>query len=206
MGDRIKMSDLSFSAFKELLLNPVAIYTFKDNDNGRLYRAATLTEEKLTYNPVTKELLCKETISSVEISRLPQKTLIFKADCFPEPALLFSNSREERKRADYILLAEDNGKRHVVFIELKRTKDLRHGIVAQLKGAACVMDYCNSIMRRFWGQQFSFAQYEERFVSFSNTMGNKPIRIDPKCPIHSTPELFMPLKGHSLTYRQLIRQ
>lgn len=143
-------------------------------------------------------------ISSIEVVGLPRDTFVFKADAFPQPQALFNDINEVRKRADYILLARDSDKKRIVFIEMKRTKDSKHGIVAQLHGAACVMDYCKAVLEHFFGKN-CIVGFEERFVSCIHASGKKGTHPDRTAPIHNIPEQLLKLKGHSITYQQLIR-
>jgi hypothetical protein len=145
-------------------------------------------------------------ISRVEIKNLPQNVFVFKADAFPQPQILFNDVKQVRKRADFILIAsEANGKNRIVFIEMKKNKDNSHEITSQLRGAACVMDYCNSVLRRFWNDSAAVNNYEERYVTISSNQGKRPTRITNNEPLHDTPEKKLRLTGLSFTYRQLIR-
>lgn len=176
------------------------------NGDG-LPRSVTLQEWDIRKDPVTQKVTEIRVISSVTVRDLPNQVFVFRADAFPQPQALFKEEcAHARKRADFILLANEPGKKRIVYIEMKRSKDSENGIIAQLKGAACIMDYCNSVLKRFWGSDTCFVDFEERFVSLSDTMGKKTTRPDRNAPLHNTPDRLLKLKGHSFTYQELIRK
>lgn len=154
---------------------------------------------------IERDNVSGEKIYSIEITGLPMDSFVFKADAFPQPQALFNDVQEVRKRADYILLAKDSDKKRIVFIEMKSSKDSEHGIIAQLRGAACIMDYCNAVLKRVWGDSACVKGFEERFVSCSHASGKKGTRPKRNDPIHNVPANLLKLKGHSITYQQLIR-
>lgn len=179
---------------RELIACDVSVEDY--NENGSSLKKVELVE---------RDNVSGEIISSFVISGLPQESFVFKADAFPQPQALFNDVKEVRKRADYILLAKDSTKRRVVFIEMKRTKDSEHGIIAQLRGAACIMDYCNAVLKRFWGESACITGFDERFVSCAHTSSKRGTHPNRHAPIHNVPEQLLKLKGHSITYQQLIR-
>ncbi len=150
-------------------------------------------------------------VSQVTISNLPDDTFIFKVDAaFPEPDQFFNDIEGVRKRADYILLAQKNDKKRVLFIEMKRTKDSENGIHAQLRGASCVLDYCKAVLLRFLGEETILNGFEERYVSFGGhqhkRLTGRDSATNRNAPLNDSPENMQKLKGHSFTYQQLIRQ
>lgn len=186
------MPENFLTRLRELIACSVSMEDY--NENGSSLKKVELVE---------RDNVSGEIISSVVITGLPMDSFVFKADAFPQPQALFNDVEEVRKRADYILLAKDSTKKCVVFIEMKRTKDSRHGIIAQLRGAACIMDYCNAVLKRVWGEVAR--GFDEHFVSCAHTSskrGTYPNRHD---SIHNVPDRFLKLKGHSITYQQLIR-
>lgn len=180
---------------------PVGKYT----KNGEYSRNVVLEEWRYAKNIETGEYEKVELVSSIEIKDLPENVFVFSADAFPQPQALFNDVREVRKRADFILIAKAPDKQRIVFIEMKRTKDSEHGIVAQLRGAACIMDYCNSILKYFWGDSAVVSDYVPRFVSCSHNSAKRGTRADRTAPIHDIPDRLLKLCGKSFTYQQLIR-
>ena len=197
------MSD-QFDVFNELIANPIVIF---QPTRTAPSRSVVLEEWDIIKDPVYQKVLEIRKVSSVIIKDLPEEVLVFKADSFPQPQALFSAKYAyARKRADFILFANNSGKKRIVFIEMKRTKDSENGIIAQLKGAACVMDYCKAVSNRFLGISKCFNGAEERFVSLSNTIGKRATYPDRNAPLHDTPDCLLKLKGHSFTYHELIRR
>ena len=104
----------------------------------------------------------------LKIIAAPRATIAFKVDAFPAPCGFFRGTRKERKRADYVVIAEDVNRSWIVYIEMKRGTDgSKRDIVAKLRGARCVVAYCRAIGRDFWQQRrfLDANSYEERFVS-----------------------------------------
>src|SRR5690554_1043540 len=89
----------------------------------------------------------KDKDSRVEIRGVPENTIVIKLDSFPDTRTLFNGSRGECKRADYIIISDYNGKKRILFIEMKKTKAQEKDLVKQLKGAACVISYCKEVAK-----------------------------------------------------------
>ena len=104
----------------------------------------------------------------LKILGAPHETIAFKADAFPAPCGFFRGTKKERKRADYVVIAEDVNRSWIVYIEMKRGTDgSKQDIVAKLRGARCLVAYCRAIGQDFW-QESQFLEtnsYQERFVS-----------------------------------------
>jgi hypothetical protein len=139
--------------------------------------------------------------SSAEIKGLPDDTIVFKADSFPAPDTIFTGARGECKRADYVIIANDNGRKRILFIEMKRSKAPECEIIAQFKGATCLVAYCKEIAKFFYDYNDLFEGYEYRYVSFSHTSINKrKTRIDKSAPLHNTPECMMKVQSPNNIY------
>lgn len=103
---------------------------------------------------------------TLEISRIPDDIIAFKTDMFPAPRSIFRNSRNECKRADYVIVARSNNRRWIVYVELKkRGTGERPNIIRQLRGAKCLVAYCRAIAGEFWEEDQFLDSYTERFVS-----------------------------------------
>jgi hypothetical protein len=100
----------------------------------------------------------------VLIRDIPSDAWAIKADLFTQPQAIFRGSKGECKRADYILISEE--KKKIIFIELKQTKEStqRNHIIEQLKGAHCLMHYCQEIVCRFWGVSNFLHGCDKRYV------------------------------------------
>lgn len=130
---------------------------------------------------------------SVTISGLPPDTLVIKVDAFPSPGTLFQGSKGECKRADYAIIADHAGKKRVLLIEMKRTKDSFREITAQLTGGACVIRYCQDIGRTFWKEKDFLNGFQYRFISIGHLSINKrKTKIEKTSGRHDSPD--KPLK------------
>jgi hypothetical protein len=105
--------------------------------------------------------------SYVKIYGLPDDVMVIKADKFHSPSTFFQGNRGECKRADYILISEE--KKCIIFLEMKKTNDSQKEIVLQLKGAQCVMKYCQEVGISFWNKSNFLNGYKHRFVSVCHT-------------------------------------
>lgn len=138
---------------------------------------------------------------SLEIKRLPDEVIAFKADLFPATKGFFRNTRSECKRADYILLARDDERSWILFIEMKGsgTGSLAD-IQAQLQGAQCLVAYCRSVGKRFWGEP-EFLQkedYQQRFISIRNiSVPKKPTMTPPASGSWDRPEEMLKINAPS---------
>ena len=130
--------------------------------------------------------------SFVEISGIPQNTLVLKVDQFPAPSNLFKGNKGECKRADYAIISDYNGKKRTLFIELKKTKSDKKNIIQQLKGAVCVLKYYQEIGKQFWDEPDFLYDFEFRFISFGHTaIRKRRTRIDKSNASHNIPENMM---------------
>ncbi|KHD09575.1 hypothetical protein PN36_25450 [Candidatus Thiomargarita nelsonii] len=183
------------------LFRKEARVALEDGDYGK--KAVTLNEPK-----------CDDHKGySVVISNMPEDAVVIKGDAFPSPTTIFSNSRGECKRADFVIVANIPIKKKtrnlIIFIEMKKGKGGSElEIIQQLKGAWCVIDYCRSIGQRFWKQE-SFLNpndYDYRFVSIRDiAINKKPTRISPLDGLHDSPERMLKINSpHHLQFKQLV--
>ena len=161
---------------------------------SELLHSNTLVDKQSNYSnyKVTlTESQCPE--SSVEILGLPDDSLIVKIDDFFNPSSVFNGSKGECKRADYAIFADNNGKKRIVLIELKKTKDRETEIIQQFKGAACAIKYCQEIGKSFWNVKDFLKDFDYRFVSFAHTsIRKRRTRITKSTSKkHNTPENMM---------------
>ena len=54
------------------------------------------------------------------------------------------------KCCDYLMISAENGKLHLIYIEMKSKKIERGEIIKQFKGASCFIGYCNAIIEYFY--------------------------------------------------------
>ncbi len=134
--------------------------------------------------------------SNVKISGVPEGSLAIKIDIFPSPDKLFLGTNGECKRADFALIADNGRKKRILIIELKRRKDLRNQIERQLKGAACVIEYCKEIARTFYNCDNPLSGFEIRYISFGHTsIAKRKTRIGRDLKIHDRPDRMMKISS-----------
>ena len=129
---------------------------------------------------------------TVYLRDVPDDTIAIKADQFPPPTGIFSNSRGECKRADYVLVAQTETVNWIVYIEMKAgPSGSREEVVQQLKGAECLLAYFRAVGRNFWPNPRFLQEehYKQRFVVIKKVKGEKrPTRLEPPSKVHDTPE------------------
>lgn len=168
------MSDIAIlnEMIKDLARVPVELDAF-----GKTY--ATLVEPQ-------------DPSSNVTIYGLPADAVIIKADVF-DIRSVFKGTKNECKRADYVVIADTGTKKRILYIEMKKNKDLEWSIIAQLKGASCFIAYCRDIAKCFWNENTFLNGFEPRFVSFGHTgsIKKQKTRIEKPTACHNTPERMM---------------
>jgi len=143
--------------------------------------------------------------SEVIIRNLPRDSVVIKADKFPALRQFFIGDKGERKRADYIIISAE--KKVIIFIEIKLgSKNWGH-VLNQLKGAACLLKYCQEIGKRFWNEEMFLEGYSYRFVSIRKTSINKGRSHKyNRAEVHDTPEKAMQLTSpHHLQFNKLAK-
>ncbi|MCC3507052.1 MAG: hypothetical protein JGK23_31010, partial [Microcoleus sp. PH2017_19_SFW_U_A] len=107
---------------------------------------------------------------SVTIDGMPDdaQVIVIKADAFPAPNKIFTSSKGQCKRADFVIVADTPTEKIIFCIEMKKNKDQNKNIIQQLTGAKCFVDYCQEIGKAFWNQQNFLEAYEYRFVSIGH--------------------------------------
>ena len=166
--------------------------------------------QQQTGSPPSVELIDKYT--TVEIKGLPHGSIVIKAEDFKDPPTVFQGSRGESRRADFVIVSNDGIKKWIICIEVKKRRRIHRGrVIAQLRGARCIMDYCKAIGREFWPAKGFLTGYEYRFVGIAGlSIQNQPTRPDPpdglsKRKSHNRPEAFLRILGRqSLYFNELI--
>jgi hypothetical protein len=150
----------------------------------------------LTLNYKRYKVVLKEPqspTSQVEIAGIPQNTFVVKIDKFFDSSTIFNGNKGECKRADYAIITEYNSKKKILCIEMKKTKGSKAEIIQQLRGAICVLKYCQEIGKQFWNKSKFLDGFEYRFISFGHTaIRKRRTRITKKTSLkHDTPENMM---------------
>lgn len=143
--------------------------------------------------------------SKVKIIGIPNNAIVIKGDNFGAPPYSFASTQGECKRADYIIIAERDSKRRMLFIEMKRTKDSEHDVIAQLRGTYCFFEYSKIIAKHFFGTAGFLDGFEPRYVSFSHTAAKSTTRIECKDSCNDEPEKLMKIScPNSKEYNRLV--
>ena len=157
------------------------------------------------------ELKDKQADTNVKIKDIPHNSIVIRADTFEFKHPVFAGSKDESKRADFVIVSIEEAKKWIICIEIKKGHIQRSEVTAQLRGARCVMDYCKSIGKEFWAAKGFLTGYEYRFVGIARlSIQNQPTRtytpsIQSQGELHSRPDVFLQILGSSdLSFHNLI--
>lgn len=103
----------------------------------------------------------------VTIKNIPKNTLVIQSDRFPAPKNFFKDAKGECKRADYVIVSDQENRKFMIFIEMKAGKAETREVIKQLKGSEALMTYCQKIGQLFWQQNF-LTGYKFRFISLKH--------------------------------------
>jgi len=145
--------------------------------------------------------------SEVTIYGLPLDAIVIKVDAFKSPDTILTEARGQRKRSDYIIVANKNDKKNILHIEIKTTKGNEKDIINQLKGSVCFVGYCKEIAKEFWYENDFLSEFNPRFVSITRTgsINKKRTRINKENTPNNTPERMMKLSyPHKPQFNQLV--
>ena len=174
-------------ALRELLVNDAILQLTEKH--GKM--SCFLPEDKANYG--------------FDLLGLPCDALIIKCDRFPTTKnVFFKSDNKECKRADFVLVSESE--KVIMFFELKKSQKSAkaNDIVAQLKGAKCVMDYCESISSSFLGEHCIFKDYIFKYYKgFVNTPQKYPFAKQKTS--NNTPETARTLSGSSAWFGKLMK-
>lgn len=131
--------------------------------------------------------------SIVNIRGVPLNALVIQVDRFKSPDSILSKTNGQCKRGDYIIIANKNSTKIILYIEMKTTKCKENKIIDQLKGAVCFVGYCKVIAKEFWDNPDFLSGYESRFVSFTHTgsIQKRTTKVYRKNQINNTPDRLM---------------
>ena len=144
---------------------------------------------------------------SVSVSGVPNDAIAIKIDQFPLPDKLLADVRSQRRRADFAIISEEAGKKFIVFIEMSKGKKQESEVIQQLKGAQCVISYCQKAGIEFWNKSDFLKDYENRFVSLTNVSMNKQRTVTRRRDgkKHDSPEKMLKINApHGLNLSRLI--
>ena len=145
--------------------------------------------------------------SAITISGVPENGIVIDLDRFWLPEQIFKGSNGQLKRADFVIVANDDGKKVIIYIELKRRKGSKNKIVQQLTGAQCFITYCREIGRAeaFWNQSDFLENYKHRFVSISHTsISMQKTRVSRSEGVHDHPKRMLKISSpHHLEFNHI---
>lgn len=135
--------------------------------------------------------------SSVEIRRLPDDAIVIDLDAnFANDRLFQSGTgRGVCKRNDFLILSVQAS--CAIFLEMKRSSASGSDLTKQLLGGSCVFEYCNCIVKEFFGETF-LKDFKRRFVAVLDTVAAKTPTKAPVPPLHDAPNNYLRLRGKKI--------
>lgn len=161
-------------------------------------------------NHVSVELMDKQSQTTVEITNLPNNSVVIKTEVFEPKKVVFKGLKDERRRADFAIVSIENTKKWIICIEIKSSNIDKDRVISQLRGAKCVVDYYKSVGREFWAANNFLENYEYRFVGIAGITEKKSTRpMNPanqtKTKLHDRPDTFLPIfEQKRLYFKELI--
>jgi hypothetical protein len=136
------------------------------------------------------------------------EVIVIKLDEFFDVRRIFTGSKGECKRADFIIIANTTSEKVILCLEMKKSRDDNSSIIKQLKGAKCFVSYCREIGRLFWNQPDFLQDYQYRFVSIKNISISKTTtssrQFYQKSEIHDQPEKMLKISAKAKHFQELI--
>ncbi|MEN9848654.1 MAG: hypothetical protein RL368_1394 [Pseudomonadota bacterium] len=157
------------------------------------------------------ELILAEADYSVTVNGLSicDEFLVIKADKFDLSTSFFENRNEQFKRADFIIVAELNNRKVIICLEMKAKKDHENKILAQLKGAQCLVEYCKALGKAFWNNKSFLTECTYHFVSIGHIKNSvKPNYTHADIThTHHEPKNLLKIAGaRRIAFNQLLSQ
>jgi hypothetical protein len=138
----------------------------------------------------------------------PDEVIVINLDEFFDVRKIFTGSKGECKRADFIIIANTTSEKVILCLEMKKGKKSNTSITKQLKGAKCFVSYCREIGRLFWNQPDFLRDYQYRFVSIKNISISKTTtssrKSSQKNEIHDQPEKMLKISAKAKHFQELI--
>ena len=155
------------------------------------------------------ELIDLQADTTVEIKGLPHDSIVIRSEDFENPLTIFNRTQGERKRADFVIVVNDeNERKWVICLETKGGNKSRTEVVAELKGAYCFISYCKCIGKSFWESEEFLDGYEYRFVSvarLNDPRKRRTERFHHTEKLHDRPEVYLKIsRMFSIHFSKLI--
>jgi len=137
---------------------------------------------------------------------IPADSFIIRFDKFPDTSDVFFKSKNmECRKADYALVSESE--KVIMFFELKRSSrsySSSKNPIAQLKGACCIMDYCEIIADSFLGVSKMFDEFTRRYyIIHCKSSSKRAFSVEDRVD-NRVPENAMKYGGAFATFKWLI--
>ena len=179
--------------------------------NQMISEAATVPLEKegrkfaiKLRDPKAEEFGAKAKRSEVWIRDAPPDAFIIRADEFPAPKNFFQGDHGENKRADFIIISAK--KEVILYIEIKSGGGDAGDIKKQLNGAACVLNYCKEVGKRFWREKKFLDGYDQRYIGIVNIGENRIPFTRPRRKSGHDVENYMRISSpHRLYFSHLLK-
>lgn len=149
--------------------------------------------------------------TTVRINGVPHDSIVIRAEDFENPLTVFNGSKGERKRADFVIVSNDERERKwIICIETQEMDSkLASHVIQQLKGASCFVNYCRCIGKSFWESEEFLDDYQHRFVSIVDLNFNRSRRrtqpFHSQGELHNRPDLFLKIsQSPTIHFRNLI--
>ena len=124
--------------------------------------------------PLSVELTDRQANTTVEIKGLPHDSIVIRAEDFEDPLTVFVGSKGERKRADFMIVSNEEQGKWIICIETQAGNyKRRREVIEQLKGTLCFVHYCKCIGKEFWEWEEFLDGYQYRFISMIDVNSNK---------------------------------
>lgn len=144
--------------------------------------------------------------TTVEIKGLPHNSIVIRAEDFENPLTVFNGLKGECKRADFVIVSNDeNDRKWIICIETQEMDaKLASHVIQQLKGAYCFVGYCQYVGKSFWESEEFLDDYDYRFVSIVDINFNRSRRqtqpFDSSKGLHNRPETFLKISRCPMIY------
>lgn len=148
----------------------------------------------------------KQAKTTVEITDVPQDSIVIKAEAF-KPPTVFKGSKGERRRADFVIVSNAAKEKWIICIETQAgTGKDPEDVEQQLRGAQCFIGCCKCIGKSFWKSEKFLDDYQYRFVSIAGININKQStrfyqpRNQSRETSHDSPDVFLEILARQSLY------
>ncbi|MDR0338278.1 MAG: hypothetical protein LBI18_14475 [Planctomycetaceae bacterium] len=136
------------------------------------------------------------TLKEVKITDISDNAMLIKIDYGDVNKHIFRSENGQRKRCDYLIIAEQhNNKKILFFIEIKSKTFNEDEITQKFLASECLFDYMVSMLNRFYKKNFNLDEWKKRFILFQKTRINKK-QIHP-AKDGTTPENYLSINFDS---------